>query len=198
MFKFFYNSFIFSFISILIFTILFSFFQIPIRKDFSSYGIDEKDIHISPQGFYWPLPGKSYISSYFGKRVSPTTGASTYHAGVDIPAPDGTYFLAVTDGEVIYTGFKGGGGYTITFKNDIYTISYCHVNPNFIVSVGDFINSGDVIGQVGPKNVYDVLNNPYKDSLGNPTNGATTGSHLHISIKKDGIAVNPLDYISID
>ena len=31
--------------------------------------------------------------------------------------------------------------------------------------------------------------------IGNPTNGATTGPHLHLTIKKDGIAVNPLDYI---
>ena len=143
--RFFYNSFIYSFLFIIIFAVIISCFQIPIRKDYSAYGIDEDSICISNYGFYWPLPGKTYISSYFGKRVSPTTGASTYHAGLDIPAPEGTYFLAVTDGEVIYTGFKGSGGYTITFKNDIYTISYCHVNPNFIVSVGDIINSGDVI-----------------------------------------------------
>ena len=30
--------------------------------------------------------------------------------------------------------------------------------------------------------------------IGNPTNGATTGAHLHFAIKKDGKAVNPLDY----
>lgn len=148
MFKFFYNSFIFSFVSIIIITLLISCLQIPIRKDYSSYGIDNSKIKISSQGFYWPLPGKTFISSYFGKRVSPTTGASTYHGGIDIPASDGTYFLAVTDGQIIYTGFNGGGGYTITSKNDKYTISYCHVCPNFLVSVGDIINSGDIIGQV--------------------------------------------------
>ena len=42
---------------------------------------------------------------------------------------------------------------------------------------------GQVIGTVGPKNVYNIKNNPYKDENGNPTNGATTGTHLHLAIK---------------
>lgn len=39
-------------------------------------------------------------------------------------------------------------------------------------------------GKVGPKNVYGVLNNPYKDSNGNPTNGATTRPSFTLNIKK--------------
>lgn len=146
-------------------------------------------------GFYWPLPNNHRISSYFGKRVSPTTGASSYHQGIDIPANSGTYFLAIMDSEIIFLGFKGSGGYTIICENNQYKISYCHVSPRFIVNVGDKVIAGQVIGQVGPKNVYDVIGNPYKDSSGNPTNGATTGSHLHITFKVNNTTVNPLDFI---
>lgn len=40
------------------------------------------------------------------------------------------------------------------------------------------------------------LGNPYKDYRGNPTNGATTGCHLHLTIRKDGKAVNPLKFFN--
>jgi len=49
-------------------------------------------------------------------------------------------------------------------------------------------------GQVGPKNVYGVKGNQYFDSDGKPTNGATTGPHLHLGIRIDGKYMNPLNY----
>ena len=124
-------------------------------------------------------------------------GASSSHSGIDIPAPEGTKFIAVADGKITFRDFLGAGGYTITLSFDDFKVSYCHCDPNWIVSVGDEIKQGQVIGFVGPKNVYGIINNPYKDSNGNPTNGATTGCHLHLTIKKDGNAVNPLNYFNL-
>ena len=88
--------------------------------------------------FAWPIPGYTAISSPFGKRNAPTSGASTYHKGVDIPAPEGTTLIATCNGEITFTGFLGGGGYTITIttENEL-KISYCHVSPNYIVSIGE-------------------------------------------------------------
>ena len=59
---------------------------------------------------------------------------------------------------------------------------------------GDFVEQGNIISFVGPKYIDDVLNNPYKDSNGKTTNGATTGPHLHFSIKEKGSFVNPLSF----
>ena len=140
--------------------------------------------------------GYTRISSYFGKRSSPTAGASSFHQRIDIPAPAGTSLVAVFSGIVTYIGFNGSGGYAIHLENNNLQFIYHHVSPNYIIDIGDYVYSGQIIGQVGPKNVYGVKNNPYKDSNGRPTNGATTGPHLHFTIKKDGKAVNPLDYIS--
>ena len=147
--------------------------------------------------FFWPIPGFSRISSYFGKRTSPATGASTYHSGIDIPAPEGTALYSTLSGIISYTGFKGSNGHTIIISSGNYNIIYGHVSPNYIVLKNQPINKGDLIGFVGPKHIYDIINNPYSDSKGNPTNGATTGPHLHLSIKKDGKAVNPLNYFNL-
>lgn len=150
--------------------------------------------------FAWPVPECRTISSHFGKRGSPTTGASSYHKGIDIAAKEGQYFIAVMDGEITFAEFLGGGGYTITLNADVnfdgkiqnIKITYCHVSPNYIVKVGDIVKKGQVIGYVGPKNVYGVVGNKYKDSSGKPTNGATTGPHLHLGVRINGNYINPL------
>lgn len=149
-------------------------------------------------GFYWPLPSNHRISSYYGYRVSPTAGASNFHKGIDIPASEGTYFLALFDSVISFVGFNGSSGYCIICSTDLYKIIYCHTSPNYIVSVGDKVIAGQIIGQVGPKYVYDVVGNPYHDSTGKPTNGATTGCHLHLSIKENNEYKNPLDFLQND
>lgn len=144
--------------------------------------------------FLWPTPKYTKITSPFGYRVSPTTGKKSFHGGIDIGAPKGSEVLACYSGKVKYTGFYSANGFTVIISSDNYDFFYSHLSPNFIVSEGDYVVQGQIIGYIGPKNVYGVPNNPYKDSNGNPTNGSTTGPHLHFAIRKDGKAVNPLNY----
>ena len=102
-------------------------------------------------------------------------------------------------GTVVSTGFKGANGYCIIIKNDNLEITYAHISPNYIINKGQLVESGQLIGYVGPKYLSANIGNPnYTDSQGNFTNGATTGPHLHLTIKKDGIAVNPLSYFNKD
>lgn len=118
----------------------------------------------------WPTPGYTTITSNFGYRNSPFTGKTVYHSGLDIGAPTGTNIIAIFSGEVTYTGFSGANGFTVTVTNGNISSSYSHVSPNFLVYVGQYVYQGDIIAIVGPKNVYGVPNNPYRDSNGNPTN----------------------------
>lgn len=143
----------------------------------------------------WPVLGSKRITSEFGYRNAPTEGASTFHSGIDIAAKEGTKLVAVVDGKVTKTGWNGAGGFTIIITSGEYVFSYSHSDPDFIVKEGDEVEKGQVIGKVGPKNVYGVQGNPYVDENGEPTNGATTGCHCHFSIKKSGEYINPLDVL---
>ncbi len=143
----------------------------------------------------WPVYGSRKITSEFGYRKAPTEGASTFHNGIDIAASEGTKLVAVIDGTVTKTGWNGAGGFTIILTSGEYVFSYCHSDPNFMVNVGDKVKKGQVIGKVGPKNIYGVQGNPYVDEKGESTNGATTGTHCHFSIKKNGEYMNPLDIL---
>ena len=131
------------------------------------------------------LLGYTTINSYFGYRTSPTAGASSYHSGLDIGAPEGSKLIAVTSGEITFTGFLGGGGYTITLTTGNIKFTYCHVSPFYIVKTGDKVVQGQVIG--------------YSDNSGN-----STGPHLHFEIRPKGGgsgeygSTNPLPYIGIN
>lgn len=161
LFKFFY-SFIFI-ISLLIIIFFVSF--ISDESFFQSYSTQSTSSKIYGTDIYlWPLPNNSYISSYFGRRNSPTAYASSFHKGIDIPAEPGTGIYAVGSGTVTLAKFNGSGGCTVSITDGYLTYTYCHVSPTFIVCPGQKVTKGDLIAYVGPKNVYGFSENRYKDS----------------------------------
>lgn len=126
----------------------------------------------------WPLPGYSRISSYFGYRSNPFGGSgSEYHNGVDIPAPSGTKIVAAYDGQIAWSYYSNSAGnwVGIDHGNGIYTV-YMHMSKR-LVSEGDIVKKGDVIGLVG-------------------TTGRSTGNHLHFGIRKNGSYVDPLKWVA--
>ena len=97
-------------LNILIFLVIFisCFFTPFLNSSEILNNLEGKEITISISGFAWPIPGYSRITSPFGKRVSPTAGASNFHKGIDIGAPEGTFLIAAIDGTITYVGFLGG------------------------------------------------------------------------------------------
>ena len=136
----------FIFVIVLI-VILICFFFIPtINFGNSNYYSDNGySIFIDNSEYVWPSPGYTYITSYFGKRNSPTAGGSSYHYGIDIGASQGANLIAVTSGQITFTGFLGSGGYTITLTSGSMKFTYCHVSPNYIVKEGDIVTKGQII-----------------------------------------------------
>lgn len=129
-----------------------------------SFTTNSNEYYFSTSDYTWPLHEHFKISSNFGFRISPTTGASRYHSGIDIPAPENTTIYSVSSGMVSYLGFDGANGYTVKIENGNFCFSYSHISPKFIIKIGDSITKNQAIGKVGPKYIDSIPNNPYQDS----------------------------------
>ena len=133
----------------------------------------------SSSGFLYPLPaGTSYVSCAYGYRYHPIYGYYAMHNGVDLAAGSGTAIYAAKSGTVTVATYSNVNGYYVTINhNDGYATLYAHMT-NYIVSPGDYVNQGDVIGYVG-------------------STGWATGAHLHFEVFYGGANVNPMDYVSV-
>ena len=126
--------------------------------------------------FAWPIKAKFRISSMFGSRKDPFTGADSYHTGVDLACPTGTPVKAAMSGTVVRAGWSNVfGNYIIVKHLDGYQTLYGHLSK-IEVSKNAFVNQGDEIGLVG-------------------STGYSTGPHLHFTVYKNGKLVNPMNLL---
>ena len=130
-------------------------------------------------GGSWLRPcSYTYMSSPFGFRTSPTSGASSYHQGVDLAAPANTPIYASRAGVVTTATYSNNAGYYVTINHgDGFSSIYMHMN-NYVVSSGQAVSAGQLIGYVG-------------------RTGIATGYHLHFGIAYNGAYVNPCAYVSL-
>ena len=116
------------------------------------------------------------MSSGFGYRSDPFTGAGAMHAGLDFKGPVGTPILAAADGKVTLAGFNGGYGNTVEIRhaNGLLT-RYAHLS-GLDVRPGQMVDRGVQIGRMG-------------------STGRSTGSHLHFEVRLNGQAINPRKFL---
>lgn len=135
---------------------------------------DEKSKMPSINGIVLAVqPVTGSITSRFGARSSIRSGA---HTGTDIACATGTPIQVVADGTVIFAERNGSYGNLIKVDhgNGVETW-YAHCNTLKAI-VGQQVNAGDVIATVG-------------------STGNSTGPHLHLEIRINGVAVNPQQYL---
>ncbi len=131
---------------------------------------------IVPPTYIKPVSG-GRLTSGFGKRTSPTKGASSYHKGVDWAVPVGTAVMASSSGTVTRAGWGSGYGYCVYIKHaDGRETRYGHLSK-VLVSVGQTVTQGQKIALSG-------------------NTGVSTGPHLHFEILINGTQVNPLNYLN--
>ena len=122
----------------------------------------------------WPISGP--ITSPFGWRVHPITGASRFHSGIDIGGDYGDTIHAAGAGIVSYAGWISGYGYAVIIDHGggISTL-YGH-NQALLVSEGQSVSQGQAIAECG-------------------STGNSTGPHCHFEVRVDGEPVDPMGYL---
>lgn len=132
----------------------------------------------SSGGFVFPLAYSTGVTCAYGPRIHPINGNKSFHYGVDLAAGMSTEIYATKSGTVTGATYGEANGYYVTINHgDGYSSIYAHMT-NYVVSVGDSVKQGQLIGYVG-------------------TTGWSTGPHLHFEILYNGSNVNPMNYISL-
>ena len=118
-------------------------------------------------------PVSGIITSRFGAGSSIRRSS---HTGLDIATSTGTPIQAAAAGTVTFSGYKGSYGnmIVITHSNGVQTY-YGHCSKLY-VSAGTTVSQGQTIAAVG-------------------STGNSTGPHLHLEVRVNGVAYNPQNYV---
>ncbi|MBM6897039.1 M23 family metallopeptidase, partial [Pseudoflavonifractor capillosus] len=117
------------------------------------------------------------VTSTFGYRTHPITQEHEFHLALDIAADEGTDIVAFADGVVEYIGRSDddfGLYLKITHGNGVSSF-YAHCSK-LLVQKGDEVKCGQTVALVGET-------------------GMATGPHLHLTIEKDNIRLDPAYYV---
>ena len=118
-------------------------------------------------------PVSGVITSRFG--VSSRIRSSN-HTGLDIANSTGTPIKAAASGTVTFAGYKGSYGYMVVISHGNGVQTYYGHCSQLYVSVGQTVSQGATIAAVG-------------------STGNSTGPHLHLEIRVNGVAYNPQNYL---
>ena len=116
-----------------------------------------------------PVPlADRWVAPMAGYRLTARFGASGLwsadHTGLDLAAPSGTSIRSVTSGVIVEAGYDGAYGQKTVVRTAAgIELWYCH-QDTMLVSVGQRVMPGDVIGTVG-------------------STGNVTGPHLHLEVR---------------
>lgn len=116
------------------------------------------------------------MTSSYGYRADPFTGAGAMHAGIDFRGPIGTPIVAAAPGRVVFVGQKAGYGNVVEVDHGQGILTrYAHLS-GFTTRVGAQVAAGQQIAKMG-------------------STGRSTGSHLHFEVRLNGVAVNPRRFL---
>lgn len=152
-----------------------------IRKKMSQK--DQQKLNDGNNTIAWPVPANT-ITTGFHDPEYPYRNIIGEHPAVDIRAKQGTTISAAADGYVAKVKFDGNSNYAyiMLIHGDGLATVYGHVSAVY-VSTDQYVTQGQAIGRSG-------------GTPGGIGSGRfSTGPHLHFEVRKDGLPVNPGNYL---
>ena len=132
--------------------------------------------------FTLPVADAKYDKGFTHSTVvfNKTLGVYTGHTGIDMSAEAGAKVVCAYDGtiESVTTTYLQGTTVTVDHGNGLKTV-YNSVEAKEGLKAGQSLKAGDEIGAVSDNNRQE-----YKD-----------GAHLHFEVIKDGVKVDPEEYL---
>ena len=127
-------------------------------------------------GFEYSAPLDGVMTSAFGWRVHPDTGAEAFHYGVDLAADEGADIRAFADGVVgvVAESVELGKYLTVHHAGGVLTL-YAHCSRVTAISGGE-VKRGDKLAEVGQT-------------------GNATGPHLHFEVRDGEDWLDPAQYL---
>lgn len=134
---------------------------------------------ISEDGWAFPTEDNT-VTSVFGMRIHPVqAGVCRLHAGIDLNGNEGDPLYASQDGTITSISYDESGGWMLAMDitDDAGQLRYLHIHesggePNIFVAVGDDVEAGDHIAELG-------------------NTGISSGAHLHLEVHDSSGPIDP-------
>ncbi len=154
------------------------------RNTDNELNVGDDNLPVSVATFVVPMKNATISKDYSASELqyNDTLKQWEIHKAIDFVATDSLDVMAISDGTVInvYTNYLEGTVIEISHSNGLTSV-YKSLSEDVSVKVGDSVSAGQLIGEASSTMAQEL----------------NSGAHLHLEILKDGVKVNPNDYLSL-
>ena len=146
--------------------------------------IGGETIEVATNTYVVPMKDATIAKDYSSSELqfNDTLKQWEIHKAIDFVAGEDVNVYAIADGTVskVYTNYLEGTVIEISHNDGIVSV-YKSLNQDIKVSAGQKVSGGNVIGSVSESMAQELK----------------TGAHLHFEMSKNGVKVNPNDYLDL-
>ncbi len=153
-------------------------------KNTSGANIGDSAVLVSAKTFVVPMKNAIVAKDFSGSELqyNDTLKQWEIHKAIDFLAGEDLNVYSISDGTVsnVYTNYLEGTVVEISHKDGLVSV-YKSLSDKVTVNIGDKVSAGQVVGAVSQTMAQEL----------------NVGAHLHFEMLKDGVKVNPNNYLDL-